>query len=300
MTNEIILSQYKKTIQKREITQSVKTYKTATITRYVQSLDKHLRKTELGDVEKYLLKQKHLKTTSLNRLISQLKEFYHYLQQHDIIRISFAHMIKNRKVGKQLPRALSQSTIAALCTPLDDELPLNQLTNIRNQAIIEFLYSTGVRNMELITATVGQISPDLRYCWIKTRKGGNDRIVFLGKYARCFLYQYLTARRINCKDRGTSKNAPLFLSNYNRPMNKRTLTRIVKNLAIKRIGSPVTPHMIRHTFATDMLRGSSCLRTVQKMLGHTSVNSTIKYCHLSITDKQMAIQKHHPRAYLSK
>ncbi len=274
----------------RKITPDNKQHKKSNMSQYIDMLeiqDCPIEKSGLAEIEQFLLQKSYLKTSTLNRIITHFKELYRYLLQHNMLERDCNYLIKYRKTPKKLPRNINHSLMIKLCTPTEDELAtLDKPRNIRNQAIIEFLYSTGVRNTELRSLTISQLSHDLRKCWIVTQKGGRSRTVFLGKYARITLYQYLQTRGIDCKHlKAHQKYEYVFLSSHKRMMTTQTLKNIVKNLAIKRIGIVVTPHMIRHTFATDMLRRYNCLRTLQKLMGHRNIKNTVRYCHLAMADK---------------
>ncbi len=305
MNNNTIKQDYIKYIMSRKIVMATKKDKINHISEYfdmLESMKQDIAQTGIAEIEQFLGQKSYLAIGTLNRLISNFKELYRFLRQQKIIEKDCARYIKYRKMPKNLPRNISHTAMIKLCTPTEEEMGAwGQPLQLRNQAIIEFLYSTGIRNTELRSLRLSQLSPDLRRCWVIAQKGSIDRIVFLGKYARVALWQYLQTREINCEQlQSHQKNEYIFWSTRKDMMSTQALRNVVEKMAIKRINAPVTPHMIRHTFATDMLRSYNCLRTLQKLMGHRNINSTTKYCHLVMTDKRYAIENFHPRNNVDK
>lgn len=300
MDNNSIKKEYIKYIMSRKIVTSTKKDKIRMMSQYVDMLiatNSEISKTGIAEIEEFIARKNYLSIETINRFISNFKELYRFLKQQQLLEVDCIHLIKYRKKPKRLPRNLNHALMIKLCTPTDEELVnWERPLQLRNQAIIEFLYSTGIRNSELRELRFSQLSSDLRRCWVIAKKGSNDRFVFLGKYARITLWQYLQVREINCENLpADKKNEFVFWSSRKQKMSSQALKNAVEKLAIKRISAPVTPHMIRHTFATDMLRSYNCLRTLQKLLGHKNINSTAKYCHLVMVDKNNAIEAFHPR-----
>lgn len=292
-------------ILSRKISQDTKKQKIRMVLQYIDmltALNGDIYQSGIAEIESYLAKKSYLATGTINRYICNFKELYQFLKEKGLVEKDCTHLIKYYKEAKHLPRNLNHATMIKLCTPTAEELATwGTPLQLRNQAIIELLYSTGIRNTELRNLRLGQLSPDLRRCWVIAQKGSRDRFVFLGKYARISLWQYLQTREIDCENLPEhKKNECVFLSNRKQMMSTQTLKENLEKLAIKRIGAPVTPHMIRHTFATDMLRSYNCLRTLQKLMGHRNINSTAKYCHLVMTDKHFAIENFHPRNNIDK
>ncbi len=300
MNNTEIKQQYIDYIKQSKIQENGKKERISIINQYFVMLDISqcaIQKSGIPEIEQFLLQKRHLKTSTVNKIISVIKKLYLYLSKEGLLEKDCLHLIKLRPKGKQLPRNISHSMMIKLCTPTEREKqqPL-KIIDLRNQAIIEFLYATGIRSAELRSLRIKQLSPDLCRCWIITQKAGVDRMVFLNKYARVSLYLYLQARGINCKSlEAKQRYEYVFPSQGRKMMSSQTLKNIVRDLAVERISAPVTPHMIRHTFATDMLRSYGCLRTLQKFMGHRNINSTAWYCHLTIADKIKAINNYHPR-----
>ncbi len=190
-----------------------------------------------------------------------------------------------------------------LCTPTADEYPLKSKA-LRNQAIVEFMFSTGVRSIELRCAKLKYLSDDLSTCFIATAKRGVPRYVYLGEPAQQALQNYLAIRAIHF-EKGLSKSElelPIFTADLTgtKAMSYQSLKDSITKLSVSRIGMSVNPHMIRHTFATEMLRASGNIRALQILMGHKTIDSTMVYCHLCTEDKIKAIETHHPMCFSQK
>lgn len=243
----------------------------------------------------FLSTWRHLKATTYNLYLGELRYFFKWLERFQGTR-PLALLLECKAVEERLPRNISMQHMMALCTPEQDIMtaatsPSDLLRRLRNQAIVEFLFSTGVRSLELRQIRFKHFSHDLRECSILTAKRGKNHIVYLGKPAREALLVYMSARRI---DRRRDADAYVFPGRNGAMMTGKNLIDIVKKLAIERIGYPITPHQIRHTFGTEMLRASHCIRSVQDMLGHACINNTARYCHLDYGDQLAAMGKYHP------
>lgn len=239
-------------------------------------------------IHRFLLTLHHLKPSTYNLWLSHIKGFLRYCEQHNHVKVILPLLMKKRE-DTLLPKNISLTMMLALCQPRKNEKTHLQ-TYLRNQAIIEFLFSTGVRSIELRQLRVGSLSDDLSRCVIATAKSGVTRTVYLGNPAREALLTYLNSWNI---DKRKDKHQYLFTSK-DKAMTGTMLYNSVKNLAKKRIGIAVTPHMIRHTFATEMLRATGCLRSVQELMGHVNISNTARYCYLNYHDVLQAINKYHP------
>ncbi len=266
---------------------------------YLSRKNVNLIKTKTRHIEDYLRTLKHLKASTYNEYVYILRDFYRYLYSHHFINIDWGDYLIKKKTPQTLPRNIPLDLMMQLCTPTEKEYEnLKQsIIAIRNQAILEFLFSTGVRSAELLEARLKYLSYDLTECFIPTKKKGLPRYVYLGKPAREALSKYLKKRGISSLAQlNKQQDDYIFVNKYNNNISHTTLRRIIINLAIKRIGTSVTPHMIRHTFATEMLRSSGCLRSLQIMLGHKAITTTQIYTHLDINDQIVAIDDFHPRS----
>lgn len=283
-----------------------KIIKKSVISNYI----KHLI-TENIDIERAKIKQlnhflcglEHLAPSTYNNSISILKEFYSFLYYTGYVDVDWGLYLRNKKLPKMLPKNIPLSLMLQLCTPSKNEEQYIKKSAIwlRKQAIVEFLFSSGVRGCELRSAKVKNLSSDLTECYIQTKKQGVPRFVYLGQPAREALADYLKARRINyCQPNKREREKYIFVTRGEKKLSQQTLTELVKRCAVQRIEIPITPHMIRHTFATEMLRATDNLRAVQILLGHAKISSTELYCHLEIHDRMKAVELYHPRSSAKK
>jgi|GEM_PF-1788794 probable tyrosine recombinase xerC-like len=251
-------------------------------------------KLRYSHVQAFLFTLRHLNNASFNLYLCNLRDFIAYLERHHRLP-PLAQQLHGKPTGELLPRNIPLEQMLQICTPTEAELPrlATSLREKRNQAILEFLFSTGVRSCELRQARIGELSDDLAKCRIATRKGGTNRTVFLGRPAVAALVDYFAARGV---DKRRDRNAYIFSAKKDgsSPLSCETVTKMVKAYGILRAKCPITPHCIRHTFATEMLRRTHCLRTVQEYLGHRSINNTMRYCGLDFRDTLWAVNRYHP------
>ena len=242
-------------------------------------------------VNKYLtyLYGKELNKNTISRKLSSIRTFYNYLYNKNIIESNYFLDIKNPKKSKNLPHYLTNDEIDKLFTISNNDNPLTQ----RNILIIEMLYATGIRVSELINIKIKDI--DRYNNSIKILgKGNKERIVYYGSYCKDSLDIYLNNGR-NILNKKSSEY--LFLNKNGNKITDRMIRNILDDLEIKSGGSThIYPHMIRHTFATDMLNSGADLMTVKELLGHENINTTSIYTH--VTDEQIrkVYDNCHPRA----
>ncbi|MDO4642782.1 MAG: tyrosine-type recombinase/integrase [Cardiobacteriaceae bacterium] len=286
-----IMAQYQKLLEDSNLTVFTIKDKLKVAQSYLVFLDSmNITLAEVEDIHIYnFMQTKHaLKANSYNKILSYSKSFWRFLIQYygmKDIKIS----LQRKREQKSLPKNVPLDQMLTLCTPLASE-KIESLKQLRAQAIIEFLFSTGVRSIELINLQLADLSPDYSECFVNTAKRGNDRLVFLGSYARKALRLYLNKRF----ERKAKKTDWLFANDKNEQISYKSLHAIVHQLACRRLGFHISPHRIRHTFATEMLRATGCLRSVQDMLGHVQIVGTAIYCSLDFHDKDKAVQLFHP------
>ena len=254
-------------------------------------LNKNLININEEDVSIYLtyLYDKELNKNTIARKLSGVRTFYNYLYNHDIVSINYFLDIKNPKKEMKLPNYLKDTEIDKLFNIPDTSNPLGQ----RNLLIIEMLYATGVRVSELVNIKIKDI--DKYNDSIKIMgKGSKERIVFYGSKCKSILNKYLSDGRIKL-DKYNSEY--LFLNKNGNRLSDRMIRNILDDLILKAgVSKHTHPHMIRHTFATDMLNGGADLMTVKELLGHENINTTSIYTH--VTDEQIRkiYDNCHPRA----
>ncbi|NLU10924.1 MAG: tyrosine recombinase XerC [Tepidanaerobacter acetatoxydans] len=221
----------------------------------------------------YLQEKKISKRTTARKL-STLRSFYKYLVVEGFVQENIAKSISTPKTSKKLPLFLYPGEIEALLSA-----PKNDVLGIRDKAIMELLYATGMRVGELVLLKTSDINFGSNYI-IVFGKGSKERVVFFGQKAEESLEKYLKESRpflikdINCDS--------LFLNKNGTAISARSIRRIIdKYVKIAALNSEVSPHTLRHTFATHMLNNGADLKTVQELLGHSSLSTTQIYTHVT-------------------
>lgn len=225
-----------------------------------------------------------LKSSSINRKISSIKHFYLFLSKKKIIKYSPADEIETPKQEKYLPVSMSEDEVERL---LSSPNP-NQIIERRDKAMIEILYATGMRISELVNLKLTDI--DLNRSVLKVfGKGSKERLVPYGEKAAEALDVYL-------RDRKKSDSKNVFLSNRGSQITRGAFWQRIK-IYIKRenLKSSISPHTLRHAFATHLLNRGADLRSVQILLGHSDLSTTQIYTHIAKQRLGEILKKHHPR-----
>jgi integrase/recombinase XerC len=252
------------------------------------------RSTPLGDLDVHqarrfvaILHGRGLQGRSLARMLSAWRTFYGYLaRDHRFVSNPF-HGIRAPKSAKILPKALSPDEAARLVT-----LPGDEALTVRDRAMLELFYSSGLRLSELTRLEVG----DVNFSDDTVRvlgKGNKTRVVPVGSLAHQALQAWLDVRT----GLAPATQLALFVDSRGRPVNPRTVQRRVASWAAQQgLTQHVHPHMLRHSFASHVLQSSGDLRAVQEMLGHASISTTQVYTHLDYQYLAKAYDAAHPRA----
>ena len=228
------------------------------------------------------------------RIISGLKAFYRYLIMEDIVVKNPTDLVEGPKIGMKLPEVLSLVEIDQLISAID----LSSKEGERNRALLETLYSCGLRVSELIGLQLSNILFDEGFIKV-LGKGNKERIVPIGKTAKKYILFYLEHRR-NHQEIDKDAMDILFLNNRGKQLTRVMIFTIIKRLAKKAgIQKNISPHTFRHSFATHLVDGGADLRAVQEMLGHESITTTEIYTHLDRQYLKDAILQHHPRAQIN-
>jgi integrase/recombinase XerC len=230
------------------------------------------------------------KKVTIARKLSAVRSFFRFLVKHGVILDNPLDLILTPKQVKAIPVYLPVDDIFRLL----DSIKTDTLAGIRNRAIFETLYSSGIRVSELEGLDV--FSVDFTKCLIRVvGKGNKERIVPIGKKAVATIKEY---RRRLQSEAGIAEedNGPLFLNKDHGRLTSRSIARILSKTA-RECGLliPVSPHALRHTYATHMLDAGADLRVVQELLGHKSLSTTQKYTHVSIDRLMETYDKAHPR-----
>ena len=235
------------------------------------------------------LQSRDISKKSAARKLSTIRAYFNFLLSEGIVENNPADDVSHPKVPRKLPDFLSIDETKRLLDAPPDNTPIG----IRDRAILESLYSSGMRVAELVGIRLDDL--DLLGSAVKVMgKGRKQRFALLGRYAVAALRKYLNIR--GNLDTGLSKDR-VFLSRTGRPLQERDIHRIVtryaKQLWYRR---PVSPHTLRHSFATHLLDGGADLRDVQELLGHASLSTTQIYTHVSIERLRTIYDEAHPHA----
>jgi integrase/recombinase XerD len=247
-----------------------------------------------GQIVPYIIYMRDmgLKPTTISRKIAAIKSFYRFLVQEGVLKIDPTMDIEMPKTEDKLPRFLTVAEVEKLLNSIDINKPLG----LRDKAMIEFLYATGVRVSELISIKTGDVNLEIGFTRV-FGKGAKERIVPIGKVASAYIHQYLE----NIRDGLARKNKReltdiLFLNWHGEPFTRQGFWKIIKWHARRAgITKTVSPHIMRHSFATHLLQNSADLRSVQEMLGHEDITTTQVYTHLNQDRLKKEHAKFHPR-----
>jgi len=246
-----------------------------------------------ADILLYLqhLNTEKFATSSISRMISSLRKFHQYLKQEGLSDGDPMINIQLPKKKQSLPKALSIDDIDRLMGAPD----VKTILGLRDRAILEILYATGLRVSELVNLTKSDVHLDIGF--IQTiGKGDKERIVPLGEEAIYWVNQYLQYSRPDLA-RGRKETTFLFLNFHGQGFTRQGIWKNLKQLVLHAgIKKNVSPHMLRHSFATHILENGADLRIVQELLGHSDISTTQIYTHITTERMTEIYQKYHPRA----
>lgn len=273
-----------------------------TISSYLSDLDKYLlylskkgidkiQSVKVYDIEDYIKKLniEGLNSTSIARKLTAIKSFHKYLFNKNYLKEDVSETIKRPKLSKKLPMVLSVEEVDKLLN-----IEINTIFDYRNKAMLELLYGTGLRISELLNLKVGDI--DFENCTLRCiGKGSKERIVPIGEYIICSLNEYYNnSRSILLRNKVTDY---IFLNKNGIKLSRVSFFRILKELAFKNgIKKEISPHILRHSFATHILDGGGDLRVIQEFLGHADIETTKIYTHISNEKTKNDYIKYHPRS----
>jgi len=235
-----------------------------------------------------------LKKVSINRKVSSLRAFYKYLLREGIIKNKPAQSVQTPKMEKYMPAFLSVDETFQLLSAAQDN---NSAFGLRDLAMLELFYSSGLRLAELAGLDTEDV--DFKTALVKLRgKGKKERIVPIGAKALEAIQRYLSATENLRKEHSAGLlNGALFLNSRGKRITTRSIARIVDAAMVKSgIGRKISPHALRHSFATHLLEAGADLRSIQEMLGHESLSTTQKYTAVNINRLMEVYDKAHPRA----
>ncbi|MDO4624426.1 MAG: tyrosine recombinase XerC [Enterococcus hirae] len=246
------------------------------------------------DVRVYLsyLTDEIYSRNSISRKIASLRSFYQYLLKEEVIKenpFSYVHL---KKKNLKLPRFFYENEMQVLFDSVKGEKPLD----LRNQALLEVLYGSGIRLSECSNLKLAEIDFDSEVMLIHG-KGNKERYAPLGSFAQDALQEYFEKGRKVLMDKYHKSHDYVFVNHHGEPITP-TGIEYVLNQVIKKssLDSSIHPHMLRHTFATHLLNNGADMRTVQELLGHANLSTTQIYAHVTKESLQKNYRSFHPRA----
>lgn len=235
------------------------------------------------------LRHKGLSPRSIARHVVTVRQFFAFLETEGVINENPLPAFNLGSSGRKLPQTLSGDDVRKLLAQPDPQEPLG----LRDQAMIELLYATGLRVSELITLQMRQINFQGNFLTVKG-KGSKMRAVPFGKWARQKLLNYVNSARSKLSK--GRPNAFVFINRSGRPLTRQRFWKLIRGHACAAgIEKRVTPHTLRHSFATHLLEGGADLRSVQSMLGHADISTTQIYTHVNGARLKEVHRRYHPR-----
>lgn len=236
------------------------------------------------------LQEKGRATATLSRNMASIRAFYQFLVRDKHLDKDPSIHLETPKIEKRLPKVLSIEEVERLL----DGPSLDNPAGFRDKAMLELLYATGIRVSELVSLSIGDVNLEMGF--VKCLgKGSKERIIPLGSIANQIVRQYIDAGRPKLmKDK---QETALFLNHLGKQITRQGFWKIIKRYAGQvNIRTEITPHTLRHSFATHLLENGADLRSVQEMLGHADISTTQIYTHVTRTRIKDVYAKTHPRA----
>jgi integrase/recombinase XerD len=248
-------------------------------------------KVKRSDITNFLMsrKDKGILAISISRNLVAIKGFHRFLLRENFIGEDVTSVLEAPKLWKRLPDTLNIDEVLKLLKSPN----VREKQGIRDRAALELLYATGMRVSELVNLRLSDLNLDVGF--VKCiGKGQKERIIPVGKFAIDWLKKYLDKTRpIFLKNK---QNEKLFITRYGRNISRQTIWKLIKKYAsVARIKKRLSPHTLRHSFASHLLERGADLRIVQEMLGHSNIATTQIYTHIDRGRLKMIHQKYHPR-----
>jgi site-specific recombinase XerD len=246
------------------------------------------------------IRDKELSNRTLRRKLSSLKNFFDFLLDIEIIEDDIFKTISSPRVPKTMPKFISTKKGVDKLISAVDKHKVNYAENLqdalkaRDRCIIQFLYGLGLRSGELVALDIGDFKEG-EMLHIKRGKGDKERFIPIGRASRKFLGEYLKYRDELINSDINQENA-LFLTIRGNRISTRRIRKLIEKYSTLAGLEDISPHSLRHTFATHMLSEGASLRIIQELLGHSSIDTTDIYTHLSIKDLKEKYDKTHPHA----
>lgn len=252
--------------------------------------NKNLDQVQQSDIQQYLaVRFPHSKPRSLSRLIASLRRYYRYALRESRLQIDPTLHIDSPKLPRSLPKSLNEDEVESLLNAPD----ISQSIGLRDRAMLELLYACGLRVSELVGLKVTELSLQEGVIRV-TGKGSKTRLVPMGEVAVEWIARYLKEGRPETLQKRLSDS--LFVTQRGEAMTRQAFWYLIKRYAlISGIQKPMSPHVLRHAFATHLLNNGADLRVVQMLLGHADISTTQIYTHVARERLKQLHSMHHPR-----
>ena len=243
------------------------------LNKYEEFLKKDILESDTEDLERYLKYIKNLESTTVAHKITSIKSYFNYNIKRGIVSVNPADKVSRPKLTKHLPEYLTEEEVGKL---LDVEV--KSPYDYRNKTILELLYSSGIRISELVNIKTPNY--DSEECLIRIMgKGSKERIVPLGDYAVNIMNDYMNNYRPLINKKHTDY---VFVNNRGDKISRQFIFKVIKKEALKKgIKKDISPHTLRHTFATHLIKNGADLRIIQELLGHENISTTQIYTHVT-------------------
>jgi integrase/recombinase XerD len=245
-----------------------------------------------NDIQDFLnSKRSDQSEASITRLVASIRGFHKFMVQEEISENNPAQYLSVGSKALRLPKTISSDEMNKIIDSISGQDP-----NVsRDKLIFEFLYGTGARISELVNTDLDDIDIDSNIVKIRFGKGSKQRIVPLGKSLKTAINNYLTRTR-NALVNAKKPNNALILNSKGGRLTRQSIWEVVNRVSIQNKVEDLTPHSLRHAFATHLLEGGADVRVVQELLGHSSVNTTQIYTHITVERLREVFSETHPRA----
>ena len=273
----------------------IKNYSEHTISNYERDVNRFLKyltekKIDPDDISTSIitgwiifLRKNGLGNRSIKRNISSLKNFYKFLFKNGTINTNYFVSVQSPKISETLPKALTPEDVEKLLS-----FEPKSFSDVRDKAFLELLYSSGLRVSEAVNVDITSFESDLNFVKV-LGKGNKERMLPVGKYAKDAILKWLEIRNKNI-----NSTDALFTNKYGKRISVRAMQQRIYKISIAQGMSPVSPHMLRHSFATHILESSGDLRSIQEMLGHSSLSTTQIYTKLNFQQLAKIYDESHP------
>jgi len=254
------------------------------------SQEKHLLHAQQAEIQRYLaVKFPSSKPRSISRLIASMRRFYRYALRERLISEDPTLQIESPKLPRSLPKSLNEQEVTDLLNAPD----INQPIGLRDRAMLELLYASGLRVSELVTVKVNEVSTQDGVVRV-TGKGSKTRLVPMGEEAADWIDRYLKYSRPDILQKRLCD--AMFVTNRADMMTRQAFWHLIKRYALLAgINKHMSPHVLRHAFATHLLNHGADLRVVQMLLGHSNISTTQIYTHVARERLKQLHSVHHPR-----